>query len=157
MTFADTRYNRQELMPQVGATGQRRLTCGSAVAIGAGGVKSSLLYYLVATGLGHLRIIDFDRVELSNLNRQILFGTADVGRNKAEAARARLKALNDEVIIEAVDDRVEATNIKALCNGFDVVIEGGGSLDGRLLVNDHCLRTWQPMVHASAQYAYGYV
>lgn len=157
MVFADTRYNRQESMPQVGPEGQRRLGLGSAVSIGAGGVKSSLLYHLVAAGLGQLRIIDFDRVEMSNLNRQILYETADIGRNKAEAARARLEALNDEIIIEAVDERVEAANIDALCGGFDVVIEGGDSLDGRLLVNAHCLRSGQPMVHASAQYAYGYV
>lgn len=157
MEFADTRYNRQEIMPQVGTRGQKKLRDARIVCIGAGGVKSSMLYYLVAAGVGTLRVVDFDRVELSNLNRQILFGLDDIGRNKAAAARDRLTGLNDEVIIEAVDARVDSGNIEYLTGGFDVVIEGGDSLAGRLLVNEHCLRHGYPMVHASAQYNYGYV
>src|SRR5512139_2247822 len=157
MDFADTRYNRQELMPQVGPEGQSRLRGARVVSIGAGGVKSPMLYYLAAAGIGTLRIIDFDRVELSNLNRQILFTADDIGRNKATAARARLSRLNEEIAIEALAERVDRTNIAELTHDFDIVIEGGDSLAGRLLVNDHCLRTGVPMVHASAQYNYGYV
>lgn len=157
MTFVDTRYNRQELMPQLGRDGQELLRRARVVSIGAGGVKSPLLYYLVAAGIGTLRIIDFDRVELSNLNRQILYTMGDLGKNKATVARARLLSLNDEVTVEAIDARVDETNITELTGGFDIVIEGGDSLTGRLLVNDHCLRTEVPMVHASAQYNYGYV
>jgi molybdopterin/thiamine biosynthesis adenylyltransferase len=157
MKFTDTRYNRQELMPQLGRQGQERLRRTRVVSIGAGGVKSSLLYYLVAAGIGTLRVIDFDRVELSNLNRQILYTGDDLGRNKAIAARERLARLNDDVSIEAIDERVNEGNISQLTDGFDVVIEGGDSLAGRLLVNDHCLLRDVPMVHASAQYNYGYV
>ncbi|ACY97688.1 MULTISPECIES: HesA/MoeB/ThiF family protein [Thermomonospora] len=157
MDFADTRYNRQELMPQIGPEGQKKLAEAHVVSIGAGGVKSSLLYYLVAAGVGRIRIIDFDRVELSNLNRQILYTRADIGRNKALAAADRLRRLNDEIDIEAVDSRVDEGNIAELTGGFDVIVEGGDSLAARLLVNDHCLRSRTPMVHASAQYNYGYV
>lgn len=157
MRFVDSRYNRQELMPQIGSQGQRRLRATSVVSIGAGGVKSSLLYYLVAAGVGRIRIIDFDRVELSNLNRQILFTTEDIGRNKAECAKRRLGLLNEEVAIEALPQRVDEGNIDALLAGFDVVVEGGDSLAGRLLVNRYCVKTKMPMVHASAQYNYGYV
>lgn len=157
MDFADTRYNRQELMPQVGAEGQKRLHDARVVAIGAGGVKSSMLYHLVAAGVGSLRIIDFDRVELSNLNRQILYTIDDIGKNKASAARERLVRLNDEISIEAVDERVNDSNIAELTGNFDVIVEGGDSLAGRLLVNGHCVQTSTPMVHASAQYNYGYV
>lgn len=157
MEFADTRYNRQELMPQVGPQGQKKLRDARVVCIGAGGVKSPMLYYLAAAGVGTLRVVDFDHVELSNLNRQILYGLDDIGRNKAMAARDRLTGLNDSIIIEAIEARVDTDNIERLTDGFDVVIEGGDSLAGRLLVNEHCLREGHPMVHASAQYNYGYV
>jgi molybdopterin/thiamine biosynthesis adenylyltransferase len=155
--FADTRYNRQELMPQLGPEAQQRLGQARVVSIGAGGVKSPLLYYVAAAGIGTLRIIDFDRVELSNLNRQILFTVEDIGRNKAETARDRLRLLNDEISVEAVSERVDEANIHDLLKGFDIVVEGGDSLTGRLLVNDYCARIGTPMVHASAQYGYGYI
>ncbi len=130
MDFANTRYNRQELMPQLGSTAQERLGRARVVTIGAGGVKSPMLYYLAAAGLGHLTIIDFDRVELSNLNRQILYTEADIGRNKAEAARDRLLQLNSEINIEAVHTRVDEHNINDLLGGHEIVIEGGDSLAG---------------------------
>lgn len=157
MDFVDTRYNRQELMPQVGPEGQRRLGEARVVSIGAGGVKSSLLYYLAAAGVGRLRIIDFDRVEMSNLNRQILYTCDDIGSNKALAAADRLRRLNDGIDIEAMDARVDEKNIAELTADSHVIVEGGDSLAGRLLVNAHCLRSGTPMVHASAQYNYGYV
>ncbi|WP_017556890.1 HesA/MoeB/ThiF family protein [Nocardiopsis baichengensis] len=155
--FIDTRYNRQELMPQVGAEGQRRIAEARVAVIGAGGVKAPLLYYLAAAGIGHLRIIDFDDVELSNLNRQILFTTDDIGRNKAKCAKRRLEALNDEIEIEAVPEKVDRRTIGRLLADSHVIVEGGDSLAGRLLVNTHCLAEGVPMVHASAQYNYGYV
>ena len=157
MDFVNTRYNRQELMPQLGPTAQQRLAGARVVSIGAGGVKSPMLYYLAAAGVGHLTIIDFDRVELSNLNRQILYTETDIGRNKAEAARDRLRKLNSEITIDAIDARVNADNIDDLLSGYEIIIEGGDSLLGRLLCNDYCIRTRTPMVHASAQYGYGYI
>jgi molybdopterin/thiamine biosynthesis adenylyltransferase len=157
MDLVDTRYNRQELMPQLGPTAQQHLAGARVVSIGAGWVKSPMLYYLAAAGVGHLAIIDFDRVELSNLNRQILYAEADIGRNKAEAARDRLRKLNSEITIDAIDTRVDADNIDDLLSGYEIIIEGGDSLAGRLLCNDYCIRTRTPMVHASAQYGYGYI
>lgn len=153
--LADTRYNRQLLMPQLGSTAQDALGAARVVSIGAGGVKSSLLYHLAAAGVGVLRVIDFDRVELSNLNRQILYTETDLGANKAEVAARRLRQLNSDITVEPIDARVDETSIAALLDGYDVVIEGGDSLAGRLLCNDHCIRSGQPMVHASAQYGYG--
>jgi molybdopterin/thiamine biosynthesis adenylyltransferase len=157
MGFADTRYNRQDLMPQLGPDAQRRLGRARVVSIGAGGVKSPLLYYLAACGVGTLRIIDFDRVELSNLNRQILFTVDDIGRNKAQAGAERLRQLNDEITIEACAERLTKANIDDLLGGYEVIVEGGDSLAGRLLINEYCSREGAPMVHASAQYGYGYV
>lgn len=155
--FADTRYNRQELMPQLGLESQQKLRKTRVVSIGAGGVKSPLLYYVAAAGIGTVRVIDFDRVELSNLNRQILFSVDDIGGNKAMCARNRLARLNDEITVEAIPERVDESNIDDLLAGFDIVVEGGDSLAGRLLVNDYCTRASVPMVHASAQFGYGYV
>ncbi len=155
--FANTRYNRQELMPQLGPQAQQRLAQARVVSIGAGGVKSPLLYYLSAAGVGHLTIIDFDHVELSNLNRQILYTEADIGRNKAEAACDRLGQLNSEITLQAIDARVDEHTIDDLLGGHEIIIEGGDSLGGRLLCNDYCIRTRTPLVHASAQYGYGYV
>lgn len=155
--FVDTRYNRQELVPQLGPEAQHLLGEARVAVIGAGGVKSPLLYYLVAAGVGTLRIVDFDSVELSNLNRQILFTESDIGRNKAEAARDRLLELNREIAIEALPDRLTETNANEILGGFDVVVEGGDSLATRLLVNCYCLDSATSMVHASAQYNYGYV
>jgi molybdopterin/thiamine biosynthesis adenylyltransferase len=144
-------------MPHIGPAAQKRLGQARVVSIGAGGVKSPMLYYLVAAGVGHLTIIDFDRVELSNLNRQILYTEADLGRLKAEAARDRLRQLNSEINVHAIDARVDANNINDLLSGYEVIIEGGDSLAGRLLCNTYCIRSRTPMVHTSAQYGYGYV
>lgn len=157
MGFADTRYNRQELMPQLGPEAQSKLRSARVVSVGAGGVKSPMLYYLTAAGIGTLRIVDFDQIELSNLNRQILYTEADLGRNKAEAAAQRLRHLNSDITIEAIEARLDETNIDELLDDFEIVIEGGDSLAGRQLCNDYCIRTRKPMVHASAQYGYGYV
>jgi adenylyltransferase/sulfurtransferase len=144
-------------MPQLGPEAQIRLQQARVASIGAGGVKSPLLYYLAAAGIGTLRIIDFDHVELSNLNRQILFTVDDIGKSKAERAQDRLTRLNPEIRVEAISERVDEANIDELLGGFDIVIEGGDSLAGRLLVNGYCTRTGASMVHASAQYGYGYV
>lgn len=155
--FVDTRYNRQELIPQLGQEGQSRLNMGKVAVIGAGGVKSPLLYYLTAAGVGFIRIIDFDKVELSNLNRQILFTENDIGKNKAIAAKARLSELNSEITIEAIEEKLTSENIDRLLSDVDVIVEGGDSLQTRLLVNRHSICKTIPMVHSSAQYNYGYV
>lgn len=156
-TFKDTRYNRQEQMPEWGSNRQRLLKQAKVVVIGAGGVKSTLLMSLVAAGIGHLRIIEFDNVELSNLNRQLLYRTTDIGQQKAVACKATLSGLNPEIEIEIVQQKVTAENIADLCFGFNFVVEGGDSPAGRNLVNEYCLSTGKPFTHASAQFNYGYV
>ncbi len=155
--FGDTRYNRQEQMPEWGVARQLAIGRGSVVSIGAGGVKSTLLMSLVAAGIGRLRVVEFDKVELSNLNRQLLYRTPDIGRPKAEACKDALCALNPDVRIEVVQEKVVEGNIADLCEGFDFVIEGGEPPAGRNLVNEYCLSSEKPFVHASAQFNYGYV
>jgi adenylyltransferase/sulfurtransferase len=134
--FEDSRYNRQEQMPEWGVEKQKALHNAKVVVIGAGGVKSTLLMSLVAVGIGRLRIVEFDRVELSNLNRQILYRTQDIGKKKVERCVGTLQDLNPSISIEAINEKVTEHNIVDLCKDFDFVVEGGDSPAGRNLVND---------------------
>ena len=157
LKFTDSRYNRQEQIPEWGIVRQKMLKNAKVVVIGAGGVKSTLLMSLTAAGIGDLRIIDFDKVELSNLNRQILYHTKDIGKEKAFASMATLSELNPEIRIEAVKEKVTQDNIDDLCKDYDFIVEGGESPAGRNLVNRYCLSKNKPFTHVSAQFNYGYV
>lgn len=156
-SFENARYNRQEQMPEWGLERQKLLADARVIVVGAGGVKSTLLMALVAGGIGHIRLIEFDQVELSNLNRQILYRTSDIGCSKGKASLRTLMDLNPEIEIELVEEKVTEDNISQLFNGFDFIVEGGDSPAGRNLVNSHCLSIGKPFVHASAQFSYGYV
>lgn len=140
-----------------GQEGQRKLKAASVAVIGAGGVKSTLLMALVAGGIGRIGIIEFDKVELSNLNRQVLYRTSDVGLPKGMAAHKTLTNLNPDITIELIEEKVSRSNIDRLLQSYDFIVEGGESPDGRNAVNEYCLRRNKPMVHASAQFSYGYV
>jgi adenylyltransferase/sulfurtransferase len=155
--FENTRYNRQEQMPEWGTERQSALRKARVIVIGAGGVKSTLLMSLVAAGIGKLRIVEFDTVELSNLNRQILYRTQDIGSPKVDRCVKTLRDLNPEIEIEAISDKVTERNIADLCLDFDFVVEGGESPAGRNLINEYCLSSGKPFTHASAQFSYGYV
>ena len=155
--FKDARYNRQENMPEWGKDGQQRLGAASVAVVGAGGVKSTLLMALAAGGVGRIGIIEFDTVELSNLNRQILYRTSDIGMAKGVAAHKTLKDLNPDITIDLIQEKITRSNIDELLDYYELVVEGGESPDGRNAVNEYCLRKNKPMVHASAQFSYGYV
>lgn len=155
--FHNTRYNRQEQMPEWGLERQELLRSARVVVVGAGGVKSTLLMALVAGGIGHIRLIEFDVVELSNLNRQLLYRTSDIGRSKGRASLETLQDLNPDVEIELVETKVTEENIGSLFSEDDFVVEGGDSPAARNLVNQYCLSVGKPFVHASAQFTYGYV
>lgn len=155
--FSNTRYNRQENMPEWNRAGQAKLQDASVAVIGAGGVKSTLLMSLVAAGIGKIKIIEFDRVELSNLNRQLLYRTGDIGKSKGLAAKQTLSELNPEITIELVEERISQENIHEILDGYEFIVEGGDSPSGRNLVSQYCLKQKKPMVHASAQFSYGYI
>ena len=144
-------------MPEWGSDRQALLNEARVAVIGAGGVKATLLYCLAAAGVGEIDIYDHDTVELSNLNRQLLFTTADIGKSKAECAAKKLAALNPEITIRAYDTKITELNIAELLSKYPIIVEGGESPAGRNLVNTFCLKTKTPFVHASAQYSYGYV
>jgi len=155
--FINERYNRQENMPEWGKKRQKELSSKKVVVIGSGGVKTTLLTALSAGGVGHIRIIEFDRVEESNLNRQTLFSTNDIGKYKGLVAKKRLLQLNPTIKIDWVNEKIDSKNIEKYIKGYDFIVEGGDSPSGRNLVNKTCLKLNLPFVHASAQFNYGYV
>ncbi|MGH8127062.1 MAG: ThiF family adenylyltransferase [Gammaproteobacteria bacterium] len=147
--FSAGRYTRQTILPEIGATGQERLTRARVLVIGAGALGTPALYYLAAAGVGTLGIADDDALELSNLHRQILYRTADIGRSKAEAAAERLTDFNPDIRIETHTRRVDASNATALIRGYDMVLDATDRLETKFLVNDACAQAARPLVHAA--------
>jgi molybdopterin/thiamine biosynthesis adenylyltransferase/rhodanese-related sulfurtransferase len=136
-------------LPEVGEDGQRRLKSARVLCVGAGGLGSPAALYLAAAGVGTLGIVDFDAVELSNLQRQILHGTDDVGRPKLESARSRLISINPEVRLELHDGAFEATNGLELVSAYDVIVDGTDNFPTRYLVNDACVLAGRPNAYGS--------
>src|ERR1700720_1419855 len=118
------RYSRHLMMPEVAANGQRRLKAAHVLCIGAGGLGSPSALYLAAAGIGKIGIVDLDEVDLSNLQRQILHGTKDIGRKKVESARDRLREVNPHIAIELHECRFSSDNALNLVSGYDVVVDG---------------------------------
>ncbi len=143
------RYNRHLIMPEVGMDGQRRLKAASVLLIGAGGLGSPAALYLAAAGVGRLGIVDFDVVDFSNLQRQVLHGTPDVGRPKLESARARLLALNPGIQIELHETALSSKNALDLFRRYDVIVDGTDNFPTRYLVNDACVLTGKPNAYGS--------
>ncbi|MEH3047879.1 HesA/MoeB/ThiF family protein [Sphingomonas adhaesiva] len=143
------RYARHIVLPEIGGAGQMRLRAAQVVVIGAGGIGSPAIQYLAAAGIGRLTLIDDDRVEPSNLQRQTIFATADAGRAKVEAAAAAVAALNPHVASVTHAVRVTRDNAPALIAGADVVLDGCDNFDTRLAVADAALRARIPLVSAA--------
>ena len=143
------RYSRHLIMPEVGMEGQRRLKASSVLLIGAGGLGSQLGLYLAAAGVGRIGMVDFDVVDFSNLHRQVLHGTADVGRPKLHSARDRLQAINPEVRLDLYETRLTSENALDLFRPYDVVIDGTDNFPTRYLVNDACVLLKKPNVYGS--------
>ena len=143
------RYSRHLIMPEVTLEGQKRLKKARVLCIGAGGLGSPLSLYLAAAGVGKLGIVDFDVVDLSNIQRQILYSTADVGRPKLEAARERLTQLNPEIEVVAHPMRLSSWNAMELFAEYDVVADGSDNFPTRYLVNDACVLSGKPNIYAS--------
>ncbi|KAF1709783.1 molybdopterin biosynthesis protein MoeB [Pseudoxanthomonas kalamensis DSM 18571] len=145
------RYSRHLLLPEIGVEGQRRLERSRVLLVGAGGLGSPAAYYLAAAGVGHLRIADDDRIERSNLQRQILHAEDRIGRPKAASAAATLTALNPRIEVEPVTERVTSINIDWLLDGVDVVIDGADNFPVRYLLNDACIRHRLPLVYGAVE------
>ncbi len=145
------RYSRHLLLPQVGEAGQRLLQQSRVLVLGAGGLGAPAGFYLAAAGVGHLRIVDHDVVERSNLHRQIVHTEASVGQAKVASAHARLQALNPQIQVEAIRERVTSDNIDALMDGVDVVLDGSDNFPLRYLLNDACIKHAKPLVYAAIE------
>jgi adenylyltransferase/sulfurtransferase len=143
------RYSRHLIMPEVGMKGQRKLKAASVLMIGTGGLGAPVGMYLAAAGVGRIGIVDFDVVEVSNLQRQIIHGTADLGRPKIESARDRLRDINPHIEIETHDTRLTSQNALSLFANYDIVVDGTDNFPTRYLVNDACVLTGKPNVYGS--------
>ena len=143
------RYSRHLIMPEVGIEGQRKLKAASVLMVGTGGLGAPLGMYLAAAGVGRLGIVDFDVVDFSNLQRQIIHGTKDVGRRKIESARDRLEDINPHIEIETHEIRLTSDNALRLFENYDIVVDGTDNFPTRYLVNDACVLTGKPNVYGS--------
>lgn len=143
------RYSRHLIMPEVGLEGQRRLKAASVLTIGTGGLGAPVGMYLAAAGVGRMGIVDFDVVEASNLQRQIIHGTADIGRPKIESARDRLRDINPHIEIETHETRLTSQNALGLIANYDIVVDGTDNFPTRYLVNDACVLSHKPNVYGS--------
>ena len=143
------RYSRHLIMPEVGMDGQQKLKAAKVLCIGAGGLGSPLALYLAAAGVGTLGIVDFDVVDVTNLQRQIIHTTADVGRKKLDSAEEKLRAINPYINIRKFETKLSSENALDLFREFDIVADGTDNFPTRYLVNDACVLTGKPNVYGS--------
>jgi adenylyltransferase/sulfurtransferase len=143
------RYSRHLVLPEVGPSGQRRLKGSSVAVVGLGGLGTPAAVYLASAGVGRLGLIDGDAVEMSNLQRQFLFGEGDIGRRKVEAAAERLRQVNPNVDLAVHDGRLDTSNALDILRGYEVVIDATDNLPSRYLINDACVILGKPDVYAS--------
>ncbi len=142
------RYSRHILLPEVGGTGQSRLLSSSVLVIGAGGLGSPVALYLAAAGVGHIGLVDMDQVDLSNLQRQVIHRTADVGRMKVSSARDKIALLNSDVRVTEYPFPLMADNAAEIAGQYDVLVDGTDNFAAKFLINDLAILTDRPLVHA---------
>ena len=143
------RYSRHMIIPEFGVQGQKKLKQGSVLVVGAGGLGSPLAYYLAAAGVGRLGLVDFDTVEYSNLQRQIIHTTQDVGRPKLQSAKEKITAVNPFVEVETYETRLTSENALGILKDYDVIVDGTDNFPTRYLVNDACVLLGKPNVYGS--------
>lgn len=143
------RYSRHIILPEVGGVGQKKLLNAKVLVIGAGGLGSPSLYYLAAAGVGTIGIVDFDVVDFSNLQRQILHNTSRVGVPKVESAKMTIEALNPDVKVITYNEKINKSNVLDIIKDYDVVLDGSDNFPTRFLVNDACYFLGKPLVSAA--------
>jgi len=143
------RYSRHLIMPEVGMEGQLKIKQAKVLCIGTGGLGAPLGLYLAAAGVGRIGLVDFDVVDTTNLQRQVLFGTSDVGRPKTEAAAERLRNLNPDIQIDTFETQLTSANALELFKDYDIIVDGTDNFPTRYLVNDACIITGKPNVYGS--------
>ena len=143
------RYQAHLVLPKIGAAGQSRLLRSRVLIVGVGGLGCPTALYLTASGVGTLGLLDDDTVDLTNLQRQVLYGTADIGKPKVHAARERLTGINPDVDLEPIEKRITASNAMDLVEGWDLVIDGSDNFATRYVVNDACVLSRIPLITGS--------
>ena len=143
------RYNKQIMLPEIGIKGQEKLKQAKVLVVGAGGLGCPVLQYLAAAGVGKISIIEFDKVDETNLQRQVLYGSTDIGKLKSIIAKNRLEHLNSLVKIEIINLRLDSSNSLNILNDFDVIVDATDNLETRYVINDSCVNLKKPMVHGS--------
>jgi len=152
MEFTDDqieRYSRHIILPEVGGSGQQKMLESKILLLGAGGLGSPAAYYLAAAGIGNLGIVDFDRVDLSNLQRQIIHSTERIGMLKTESAKKTIEALNPDVKVTLYNQKLDSSNIMELIDDYDYIIDGSDNFPTRYLVNDACVIKNKTLIHGS--------
>ena len=150
MSFTEeqiTRYSRHILLPEVGGKGQKKLAQAKIFVVGAGGLGSPVALYLAAAGIGTIGLIDSDIVDISNLQRQVLHHTPDVGRSKVQSAKDKIRALNPDVNVEIYETRFGQENAIDLIKPYDIVIDGVDNFPAKFLINDACYFSKKPLIH----------
>ncbi len=143
------RYNRQIMVPEIGLAGQEKIRKAGVIVVGAGGLGCPVLQYLVAAGIGKVAIVENDIVEEANLQRQVLYGTADIGKLKSIIAKNRLALLNNITDIELFNLRLNSTNSLKTLKDFDIIVDATDNFETRYVINDTCIILGKPMVHGS--------
>jgi len=143
------RYSRHIILPEVGGSGQQKMLEARVLLLGAGGLGSPAAYYLAAAGIGNLGIVDFDQVDLSNLQRQIIHSTERIGMLKTESAKKTIQALNPDVNVTLYNEKMDSRNIMSLIKDYDYVVDGSDNFPTRYLVNDACVMKNKTLIHGS--------
>ena len=143
------RYSRHIILPEVGGAGQQKMLEARIILLGAGGLGSPAAYYLAAAGIGNLGIVDFDQVDLSNLQRQIIHSTERIGMLKTESAKKTIQALNPDVNVTLYNEKIDSSNILSIIKDYDYVVDGSDNFPTRYLVNDACVIENKTLIHGS--------
>ena len=143
------RYSRHIILPEVGGSGQQKMLEARVLLLGAGGLGSPAAYYLAAAGIGNIGIVDFDQVDLSNLQRQIIHSTERIGMLKTESAKKTIQALNPDVNVTLYNEKMDSSNIMSLIKDYDYVVDGSDNFPTRYLVNDACVMKNKTLIHGS--------
>lgn len=143
------RYNRQIILPEIGDEGQEKLKKAKVLVIGAGGLGCPILQYIAAAGVGTIGIVDFDKIEIHNLHRQILYTEDQIGLPKALTAKETVKKLNPLIAVQAFEEKLTVENASRIITDFDIVVDGSDNFSTRYLVNDTCVTLEKPLVYGS--------
>ena len=151
------RYSRNIILNNIGGVGQKKLLLSKVLVVGAGGLGSPILYYLAATGIGTIGIIDYDIVEISNLQRQILHSTKDITRKKTLSAKEKLNELNPDIKIKIYNEKLNLNNINNIIKEYDIIADGSDNFETRFILNDNCFKQKKILVSGAVQGFEGYI